>query len=134
MGKVKKLSSSEISQISMLKDKLNMSNRKIANMIDRNEKVIRNFFKDRENYGQNYHGRKSSLTTRHKSLLIRDACISLKSPSKLRVEFNLNVGVRRTQQLLSSCEFIMNKKQVKKPFQSKQNIEVRMKFAINHIS
>ena len=54
----------------MLKDKLNVSNRKTGNMIDCNKEVIRNFFKDRKNYCQNYHGRKSSLTTRHKSLLI----------------------------------------------------------------
>ena len=77
------------------------SNRKIVQMIARDEKVIHNFLKDRQNYCQNYHGRRSSLTTRHKSLLILGACDSLKSASKHQEEFNLNIGVRRTHQLLS---------------------------------
>lgn len=128
------LNEDEKSKIVMLKDLSNFPNRVIAGMINRNEKVIRNFLKDRENYGKNHPGKKPTIKKHQISLLRRAACNSSNSSKSLRDEFNLDISVRRTQQLLSSCEYLKNEKRVNKPYLSPKNIEVRKKFAIDHIS
>ena len=53
MARANRLSEVEKVKISTLKDYNKMSNRQIAKEINRSEHVVRNFLKNRENYGQN---------------------------------------------------------------------------------
>ena len=67
MGRGKPLTEAEKAKISKLKDYDKMSNRQIAMEIGRGECVVRNFLKDRENYGRNQViGRPTVLTSAEK--------------------------------------------------------------------
>lgn len=134
MGLGKTLTSEEISKIKVLKETSDMSNRQIAKVIGRDEKVIRNYLIDPDNYGKNRKGSTSCVSSRQKQLLFRCASNSLLSAREMRDEIGLAVGVRRTQQLLQSNKNLEYRKLLTKPMLSKSNIEVRKQFAIDHMS
>lgn len=52
MARGKWLNQAEKAKISALKDNTNLPVYKIAQKINRSEKVVRNYLKDRENYGK----------------------------------------------------------------------------------
>lgn len=134
MGHGKPLTEAEKAKISTLKNYLKLSNRKIAREINRSEKVVRNFLKNRENYGQNYKtGRPSTVSDAQKLLLIRNAANSSKSARQLKIENNLSVGVRRVRQILKSSKRLKYTKMKRKPMLSPNNIRARKNFALNHI-
>lgn len=106
MGRGKPLTKAEKAKISTLKDYTSFSNRQIAKEISRSEFVVRNFLKDRENYGTNQvSGRPPSISIAEKRRLIRSAANNFKSARQLKDENNLSVGVRRVQQILSGSGY-----------------------------
>lgn len=134
MGHGKRLTEAEKAKISTLKDYNSLSNVQIAKEVNRSEKVVRNFLKNRENYGKIKHtGRPSSVSTAEKRLLIRSAANSFKSAKQLKAENNSSVGIRRVQQILSGSPHLKHKKMKRKPMLSPANIEGRKKFALDHI-
>lgn len=134
MGHGKPLTDAEKAKISTLKDYLKLSNRKIATEINRSEKVVRYFLKNRENYGQNYRtGRPSTISASQKRCLIRSAANSFKSARQIKSENNLSVGVRRVRQILSASKYLKYKKMKRKPMLSPANVQGRKKFALDHI-
>lgn len=131
----KKLTEEEKVRIETLKDHTKLSNRQIASRISRSEKVIRNFLKNRTEYGRKKaSGRPPKLSNPQKRALIRTASNSLKSSGALREELGLNITSRRVRQILNSCGHLENKKLMPKPKLSPQNIEARKQFAISHMS
>ena len=69
-----------------------MSIRKIAAKIDKPPKVVNNYLKDKENYGQKrFHGRKQKLNQRDQRLIQRQISNSSKSCAQLKRELDLNV-------------------------------------------
>lgn len=134
MGHGKRLTEAEKAKISTLKEYTSMSNRQIAKEVNRNEKVVRNFLKNPENYGKNKHtGRKSTVSTAQKRLLIRSAANNFKSARQLKTENNLSVGVRRVRQILNGSDRLKYKKMKRKPMLSPANIEGRKNFALDYI-
>lgn len=134
MGHGKPLTEAEKAKISTLKDYNKISNRQIAKEISRGECVVRNFLRDRENYGRNQvTGRPTVLKSAEKRRLIRSAANNFKSARELKSENNISVGVRRVQQVLSGSGHLVYTKMMRKPMLSSANIEGRLKFADNHI-
>ena len=134
MARGKQLNEAEKAKISTLKDILKMSNRQIAKEIDRTEHVVRNFLKNRENYGKNKSsGRPPSISNTQKRQLIRSAANNFKSSRQLKTENNLSIGARRVRQILNSSDHLVYTKMTCKPRLSPANIEHRLKFADKHI-
>ncbi|XP_031626770.1 uncharacterized protein LOC116343036 [Contarinia nasturtii] len=67
MGRVNQLIEAKKAEISTLKDYLHMSNRQIGKEINRSEKVVRSFLRNRENYGQNYKTGRPTVVSAAKS-------------------------------------------------------------------
>lgn len=134
MGRAKTLTESEKIEISTLKDYNKMSNRQIAKEISRSEFFVRNFLKNRENYGQNRKtGRQPTISNGQKRRLIRSAATSSKSARQLKDENNVSVSVRHVQRILSGSKYLSHKKMKRKPMLSPANIVGRLKFADDHI-
>lgn len=130
----KRLNDVEKAKILALKDNTNIPVYKIAQKINRSEKVVRNFLKDRKNYGKKKSsGRRPTITSAQKRRLIRSATNSLKSAAELKSENELEVGVRRVQQILSNSNRLKYKKMKCKPKLTKSNISARRDFADKHV-
>lgn len=124
----------EKAKISTLKDYTSVSNRQIAKEIGRSERVVRNFLKNRQNYGQNKStGRPSSVSVRQKRQLIRSAANNLKSARQLMTENNIPVGVRRVRQILRASNNLVYTRMKRKPMLSHANIRSRLEFADSNI-
>lgn len=133
MPRGKRLNEVEKAKISALKDNTNLPNYKIAQKINRSEKVVRNFLKDRENYGKKVSsGRRSIVSNSQKRRLIRNAANIFKSAAELKSENQLGVGVRRIQQILNQSKRLKYKKMKCKPKLTKSNIKARREFADKH--
>lgn len=134
MGKGQPLTEAEKAKISTLKDYVELSNRQIAKEIGRSECVVRNFLKNRENYGQSKStGRPPSISNTQKRQLIRSAANNFKSARQLKIENNVPVGVRRVRQILKASKHLVYTKMKRKPMLSPSNIKGRLEFADKHI-
>ena len=115
-------------EINVLKVNTSMSNRKIANIVNRSESVARKYLKDPVKYGQRYSpGRPSKITKRQKQLLIRSACNSTKSSRVLCEETWLDITHRRVHQVLNQSAIVKTAKMVLKPRLSQKNIQERFR-------
>lgn len=123
----------EKSKITAFKE-VGMSNREIAQRINRSEGVIRNFLKLKENYGQNYHclGNKK-LTLRQKGQIKEKATKGKLSAAKIVDNLNLPVSKRRVQQILKSMPNVVHKKPQKRPLLKQRHKEARLQFAREHM-
>lgn len=134
MGHGKSLTEAEKAKISTLKDYMKLSNRQIAKEISRSECVVRNFLKNRDNYGQNKStGRPSLISSTQKRQLIRSAANNFKSARQLMIENNVPIGVRRVRQILKASNHLVYTKMMRKPMLSPANIQARLTFADKHI-
>lgn len=134
MPRGKRLSEVEKAKISALNDNTNLPMYKIAQKINRSEKVVRNYLKDRENYGKKVSsGRRPIISATQKRRLIRSAANSLKSAAELKSENQLGIGVRRIQQILNNSNRLKYKKMKSKPKLTKSNIKARREFADKHL-
>lgn len=135
MGRGKKLSTEEIAKIVALKDHTSKSNREIAKIVSRSEKVVRNYLKNRNEYGQKSSGgRPSKLDAHQKRRLIRCASQSTKSAKCLRNDVGLQVSPRTVCRILNASKQLVYRKMKKRPQLSKQHIKNRKQFAISHMS
>lgn len=132
-GKV--LNELEKREISILKDISNLSNVKIANTIGRSETVVRNFLKNRVEYGKKRHdGRPPKVSAHQKRLLLRTASNSLKSAGEMKEELGLDITDRHVRRLLSGSNRLRSERRARKPMLSAANISARKQFAISHMS
>lgn len=135
MGSGTRLTEEEIAKIVALKDNTGYSNRKIAKIINRSEKVVRNYLKNRSGYGKTpVSGRPPKVNIRQRRALFRSAANSLKCGNEIAAEMGLNVTGRRVRQILNECDHLERTKLLKKPMLSMKNINDRMQYAISHMS
>ena len=107
MSTGKKLSEEEKIKISTLKAETTKSNREIARIINRSEKVMRNYLIDPVNYGnRKVSGAPCKISTSAKRLIVRVAANKMTSPMKIKEELKLDLGKRRIQQILSSSKYL----------------------------
>lgn len=134
MPRGKRLNEVEKAKISALRENSNLPIYKIAQKINRSEKVVRNYLKDREKYGKKVSsGRRPTISNAQKRRLIRNAANSLKSAAELKAENQLEVSVRRVQQILHNSKRLKYKKMKRKPKLTKSNIKARREFADKHL-
>lgn len=129
MGKGKTLTTSEIAKINCYKE-FGLSNRVIANKINRSPGVIDNFIKQGENYAKN---RKSpgntKLSPRQKTRILSYASRNSVSSGQIVCDLELPVKKRRVQQILNESNHFKWKKRIKKPALTITHKQNRMKFA-----
>ena len=90
MPKGKVLTDHQKGQIDALIVSKKNSIRSIARLIGKSDRVVRNYLKDRENYGKKKRsGRRSSLTSRDKSHIIRLAGDKTIFAAKIKAQLKL---------------------------------------------
>lgn len=104
MGKGKSLTSYEKGRIDGLDDG-SRSYREIALLINRSKDVVRNYIKDKENYGQNWSGGRPKVTT----VIERKKIIAMAS-NKSSAKIKDNLGLTCSRTTVCSDEFIRSVK------------------------
>ena len=114
MGRGKRLSSEEISQIDILKkDGKNVV--EIARLLKRSEKVCSNYLKLRENYGQNHPGAKGKLNGRTKRRLFKEISNKTISCAELKERLGLKVTRKTVYNAIKSNKNLKLKRLMRKP-------------------
>lgn len=107
-----------------------MSNRQIARILNRSAKVIYNFVKDKENYGQNYKGRtKLATTSRERRMILRAVSNSTKSVKQITAEVGTTASVSTVARVINRAAHLKRMKLKKKNIFTK-----RLLFAKEHMS
>lgn len=134
MGRGKKLSSLEIEKINFYVSQ-KLSNREIAKKIGRSPKVINNYMKNKENYGQLYKGRtKFATTPRERRLILRAASNSTKTARQIASEINTTASIATVRRIIRSASHLKRKKlKLKTPLRA-NHIMARMSFAKKYMS
>lgn len=113
----------------------NVSFREIGRRINRSEKVIRNFVKNKENYGQNKSGGpKNKLSARTKRRIINMASNSTKSTNTIVKELQLNVHRSTVSRVLKQSPHIEHQKLQKMPRLLSGHKASRLEFARNNMN
>lgn len=111
-----------------------MSIRKISGKIHRSRKVIGNFLKDPICYtSKKKRGIRRKISEKTKRQLRRVASNQITSASKLQRSMQLNVSVRRVQQVLQSAPHLQYRKMRVVPWMTERHIADRVHWVRNHI-
>ena len=107
----------------------------IARLIDKSDRVVRNYLKDRESYGKKKRsGRRSSLTSRDKSHIIRLASDKTISAAKIKAQLKLTQSTTTVWRVINSCDHLKREKRGCKPALKSHNKIARLKWAKNHMT
>ncbi|KAK9685314.1 Tc3 transposase [Popillia japonica] len=110
MARGKILNEYEKGQINALNNE-GFSNRGIARKINRSEHVVRNFLKNKENYGKKKRsGRPHALSSRDKRRILRVASNSSLTAREIGSAAGVNTNVRNIQRLLKKSPVIKRRK------------------------
>lgn len=133
MGRVKSLNKEEVAKIWAFKS-LGLSNRVIAQKINRSPTAVDNVVKLKDNYGKKWKtsGNKK-LSRQQKAAIIRSAVAGNVTATQIKNELGLPVGKRRIQQILSKSNRVKWQKRQKKPALTDQHKRNRLDFARNHM-
>lgn len=123
MGKQKCLTDREKGQIGILRKEV-LSNRKIAQKINRSPNVVDHYVNQGEEYGKNYKGRTvTALTLKEKRKILRVASNSALSTSKIKELANVEASKSTVRRAILSAPHLQRKKLQKNlplmPFVSK---------------
>lgn len=126
------MTSEEIAAIKAYKD-CGLSNREIAIKIDRSPKVINNYCKLNESYGQNWSkSGNSKIQGRTQRRIVHCATNKRMSASEIKAQMELPVTVRRVQEILQSNPNTIWRKRAPKPKITAKHAEARLAFARKH--
>ena len=104
--------------------------RSIAKLIGKSDRVVRNYLKDRQNYGKKKRsGRRSSLTSRDKSHIIRLAGDKNISAAKIKAQLNLKQSTTTIWRVINSCDHLKREKRDCKPALKPHHKIARLKWA-----
>lgn len=133
MPRGKHLNETEINIIKKLHSE-NYSKAKIAKIINRSHRVVRNFLKDPDNYGKKKRtGRPRATTPRERRSILRVASNSTLTARQIAAEAGVSTNLRNVQRIIRECEHLKRKKLPKKPSLSAKHKLVRLQFAKDHV-
>ncbi|CAH2092976.1 unnamed protein product [Euphydryas editha] len=133
MPRGKHLNETEINIIKKLHSE-NYSMVKIAKIINRSHRVVRNFLKDPENYGKKKRtGRPKATTPRERRSILRVASNSALTARQIAAEAGVSTNLRNVQRIIHDCEYLERKKLQRKPPLSDKHKLVRLQFAKDHV-
>lgn len=133
MARGSKLSELEQGKILAYKDS-GITVRQIARKLSRSARVIRNFLKDPNRYvARKKRGIRRKLSKQARRRLIRGASNQITSASKLQRSLQLNVSVRRVQQLLQSAPHLQYRKMRSVPWMTDRHLQERAEWARSHM-
>lgn len=134
MGKQKCLTDREKGQIDILR-KEGLSNRKIAQKINRSPNVVDHYVNQGEEYGKNYKGRTvTALTLKEKRKILRVASNSALSTSKIKELANVEASKSTVRRAILSAPHLQRKKLQKKPPINAIRKQNRLNFAKDHMN
>lgn len=133
MPRRKHLNETEIAIIKKLHSEY-YSKAKIAKIINRSHRVVRNYLKDPENYGKKKRtGRPRATTPRERRSILRVASNSTLTARQIAVRAGVNTNLRNVQRIIRECEHLKRKKLQKKPPLSDKHKLLRLQFAKDHV-
>lgn len=133
MGRGKTLTTKEMAEIDLLVE-MNWSYRKIANKLHRSDFVVRNYCKNKEEYGKNRVGRtKFATTKRENRRILKEASNSMSTARLIKDRLKVGASLRTVQRLIKKSPFIKRRKLRRKPNLKPHHKIARMAFAENHI-
>lgn len=134
MPRATSLSNEEQAQILVL-DRLNLSQNAIAKQLNRSRAVVQNFLKNPVGYKTKKRpGAPPKLSAIAKRNLVRQANKGNSSASELRTSLNLDVSVRRVQQVLHDTPHLQYKKMKCAPALTVRHKQDRIKWATAHVT
>ncbi|CAK9803449.1 Transposable element Tc3 transposase [Anthophora quadrimaculata] len=134
MGRGKPLNDNEKGQIIALKG-MGLSNRKIADKVQRSLNVVNHFIKLGNKYAtKKSTGRPKKLCLRDKGKIFQEARKNKLNASQIKTKLDLPIGVRRVQQVLRARGTLRYTKRTKKPPLTEFHKNERLKFAENHMA
>ena len=96
---------------------------------------MRNYLKDLENYGKKKRsGRRSSLTSRDKSHIIRLAGDKTISAAKIKAQLKLTQSTTTVRRVINSCNHLKREKRDFKPALKSHHKIARLKWARDHMT
>ena len=109
--------------------------RSITKVIGKSDRVVRNYLKDRENYGKKKRsGRLPSLTSRDKSHIIRLAGDKTISAAKINAQLKLTQSTTTIWRVINSCNHLKREKRDCKPALKSHHKIARLKWARDHMT
>ena len=112
-----------------------MSIHQIAKTISRSRKVISNFLRDPNCYvSKKKRGIRRKISEKAKRRLLRAASNQITSASKLKRSMELNISVRRVQQVLQAAPYLRYRKMRAVPWMTERHFADRVDWVKNHIS
>ena len=134
MSKGTKLSEYEKGQIIALQ-RVGKSKREIARVIQRSDRVVRNYLSNHSSYGLTKRsGRKKKLSPRCERKIVQAVSNSLKSVSGIRRDLQLDVSQIKILRNLHRGEQIVRAKMQPAPRLTAHHKEVRLLFAPDNMS
>lgn len=128
------LTNEEQAQILVL-DRLSLSQNAIAKQLNRSRAVVQNFLKDPIGYKTKKRpGAPPKLSAIAKRNLLRHASKGQSSASELRTSLNLDVSVRRVQQVLHETPYLRYRKMKVAPALTERHKRDRISWATEHVT
>ena len=112
-----------------------MSIHQIAEKLNRSRKVISNFLRDPSSYiYKKKRGVRRKISEKAQRRLLRAASNQITSASKLQRSMQLNISVRRVQQVLQAAPYLRYRKMRAVPWMTERHFTDRVDWVQNHIS